>query len=79
MENVEDVLNVGDRVEVEIAELDQRGKISLHAVVEGEEEAPAEEEEAQEQRPRRDRSERGSRRGSRQRRRTHEGSSEDSE
>ncbi len=79
VENVEDVLNVGDRVEVEIAELDQRGKISLHAVVEGEEEAPAEEEEAQEQRPRRDRSERGSRRGSRQRRRTHEGSSEDSE
>lgn len=34
VENVEDVLNVGDRVEVEISELDPRGKISLHAVVE---------------------------------------------
>ncbi|MGO1594784.1 MAG: polyribonucleotide nucleotidyltransferase, partial [Ancrocorticia sp.] len=79
VENVEDVLNVGDRVEVEIAELDQRGKISLHAVVEGEEEAPEQEEAPNtEQRPRRERPERGSRRGSRQRRRTHE-SSEDSE
>jgi len=74
VENVEDVLNVGDRVEVEIAELDQRGKISLHAVVEGEEEAPAEEQ--KQEQPRRERPERGSRRGSRQRRRTHEGSSD---
>ena len=81
VENVEDVLNVGDRVEVEISELDPRGKISLHAVVEGEENAeqPAAEEEQTERRPRRERSERGSRRGSRQRRRTHtdsEGSSD---
>ncbi len=72
VENVEDVLNVGDRVEVEISELDPRGKISLHAVVEGESEEPAAEEEDQaERRPRRERTERGSRRGSRQRRRTH--------
>ena len=81
VENVEDVLNVGDRVEVEISELDPRGKISLHAVVEGEENAeqPAAEEEQTERRPRRERSERGSRRGSRHRRRTHsdsEGSSD---
>ncbi|WP_054953386.1 polyribonucleotide nucleotidyltransferase [Flaviflexus massiliensis] len=37
VENVEDVLNVGDNVQVELAEIDQRGKLSLHAVVEGEE------------------------------------------
>jgi len=37
VENVEDVLNVGDKVQVELAEIDQRGKLSLHAVVEGEE------------------------------------------
>ena len=33
VENVEDVLNVGDKVEVELAEIDQRGKLSLHAVL----------------------------------------------
>ena len=80
VENVEDVLNVGDRVEVEISELDPRGKISLHAVVEGEaDEQPSGDEEQSERRPRRERSERGSRRGSRQRRRTNsdsEGSSD---
>ncbi|GAA1623719.1 polyribonucleotide nucleotidyltransferase [Georgenia ruanii] len=38
VENVEDVLNVGDKVQVELAEIDPRGKLSLHAVVEGEEE-----------------------------------------
>lgn len=37
VENVEDVLNVGDKVQVELAEIDQRGKLSLHAIVEGEE------------------------------------------
>ena len=30
---VEDVLNVGDKVEVELAEIDPRGKLSLHAVL----------------------------------------------
>ncbi|MDK6689931.1 S1 RNA-binding domain-containing protein, partial [Aerococcus urinae] len=37
IDSVEDVLNVGQQVEVEIAEIDARGKLSLHAVVEGEE------------------------------------------
>lgn len=44
VENVEDVLAVGQKVQVEIGEIDPRGKLSLHAVVEGEtpaEEAPA--------------------------------------
>ena len=37
IDSVEDVLNVGDKVQVELAEIDSRGKLSLHAVVEGEE------------------------------------------
>src|SRR5690606_7505747 len=37
VDSVEDVLNVGDKVQVELAEIDQRGKLSLHAVVEDEE------------------------------------------
>ncbi len=41
VENVEDVLQVGQKVDVELAEIDDRGKLSLHAVVEGEEDAPA--------------------------------------
>ncbi|MEE6296465.1 polyribonucleotide nucleotidyltransferase [Georgenia wangjunii] len=43
VENVEDVLSVGAKVQVELAEIDPRGKLSLHAVVEGEEdgETPA--------------------------------------
>jgi polyribonucleotide nucleotidyltransferase len=36
VENVEDVLGVGAKVQVEIAEIDQRGKLSLIPVVEGE-------------------------------------------
>jgi polyribonucleotide nucleotidyltransferase len=40
VEKVEDVLGVGQKVQVEIGEIDPRGKLSLHAVVE--EEAPAE-------------------------------------
>lgn len=71
VENVEDVLDVGQQVQVEIAEIDPRGKLSLHAVVEGEEngEAPegqvdsgdiaegdaASESGSQEDRPRRER------------------------
>ncbi|MDI2132484.1 polyribonucleotide nucleotidyltransferase [Yinghuangia seranimata] len=39
VENVEDVVKVGDKVQVEIAEIDQRGKLSLIPVVEGEEAA----------------------------------------
>ncbi|ROS28136.1 polyribonucleotide nucleotidyltransferase [Cellulomonas sp. PhB150] len=40
VENVEDVLSIGQKVQVEIGEIDPRGKLSLHAVVE--DEAPAE-------------------------------------
>ena len=36
VENVEDVLQVGQQVQVEVAEIDQRGKLSLHAVVDDE-------------------------------------------
>lgn len=39
IEKVEDVLNVGDQVQVEIEEIDERGKLSLQAVVDQEEEA----------------------------------------
>ena len=41
VENVEDVLAVGSKVQVEIAEIDPRGKLSLIPVVEGEENAEA--------------------------------------
>jgi polyribonucleotide nucleotidyltransferase len=34
VENVEDVLSIGQKVQVEIAEIDPRGKLSLHAVTE---------------------------------------------
>jgi polyribonucleotide nucleotidyltransferase len=39
VENVEDVLGVGAKVQVEIAEIDSRGKLSLIPVIEGEEAA----------------------------------------
>ena len=39
VENVEDVLEVGAKVQVEIAEIDSRGKLSLVPVIEGEEAA----------------------------------------
>ncbi|QTE30593.1 polyribonucleotide nucleotidyltransferase [Pengzhenrongella sicca] len=39
VENVEDVLTVGQKVQVEIGEIDPRGKLSLHAVVEGDDAA----------------------------------------
>jgi polyribonucleotide nucleotidyltransferase len=43
VDNVEDVLAVGQKVQVEIGEIDPRGKLSLHAVVEDEKDAtPAE-------------------------------------
>ncbi|MGW6132107.1 polyribonucleotide nucleotidyltransferase [Cellulomonas sp. NPDC055163] len=35
VENVEDVLGVGQKVQVEIGEIDPRGKLSLHAVIDG--------------------------------------------
>ena len=75
VENVEDILNVGDKVEVEIGEIDPRGKVSLDAVVEESAAGEAAEQAAASERPaRREREgrERGSRRVSRQRRRTRE-------
>ena len=39
VENVEDVVKVGDKIQVEIAEIDSRGKLSLVPVVEGGDEA----------------------------------------
>ncbi|MFM2412355.1 MAG: hypothetical protein RLZZ587_688, partial [Actinomycetota bacterium] len=41
VENAEDVLSVGQKVLVEIAKIDDRGKLSLVPVVEGEEGAAA--------------------------------------
>ena len=35
IENVEDVMKVGDKVQVEIAEIDPKGKLSLVPVLEG--------------------------------------------
>ena len=89
MENVEDVLNVGDKVQVELAEIDQRGKLSLHAVLTdeqlaAEEEAKAsrggeEEGERRERRPRRsERGEEGERRARRPRRRRNRAAEESS-
>ncbi len=37
VENVEDVVKVGDKVQVEIAEVDSRGKLSLHPVIDADE------------------------------------------
>ena len=89
VENVEDVLNVGDKVQVELAEIDQRGKLSLHAVLTdeqlaAEEEAKAsrggeEEGERRERRPRRsERGEEGERRERRPRRRRNRAAEESS-
>jgi polyribonucleotide nucleotidyltransferase len=44
VENVEDVLAVGQKVQVEIGEIDPRGKLSLHAVVDEEQAASTESE-----------------------------------
>ncbi|HEY5516435.1 MAG TPA: polyribonucleotide nucleotidyltransferase [Pengzhenrongella sp.] len=41
VENVEDVLTVGQKVQVEIGEIDPRGKLSLHAVIDSENAADA--------------------------------------
>ncbi|WP_213451014.1 polyribonucleotide nucleotidyltransferase [Rhizomonospora bruguierae] len=58
VERVEDFLNVGDKVEVQIADIDQRGKIYLDKVrPEGEEAPPA----AEQRPPSRERGERGPR------------------
>jgi polyribonucleotide nucleotidyltransferase len=41
VENVDDVLQVGQKVQVEVAEIDPRGKLSLHAVVDDADGSPA--------------------------------------
>ena len=64
IDSVDDVLQVGQQVEVEINEIGDRGKLSLHAVIDGEAgelEAP-DGESAEPRRERRDRSERRERR-----------------
>ena len=45
------MVQVGQQIQVEIAEIDQRGKLSLHAVVEGEEDQVEDGVEAVEERP----------------------------
>ncbi|MCD4549386.1 MULTISPECIES: polyribonucleotide nucleotidyltransferase [unclassified Schaalia] len=74
IESVDDVLQVGQQVEVEIAEIGDRGKLSLHAVVEGEvaaEEVSADTESETSARPaRRERRDRTDRRERRPRTRT---------
>ena len=64
IDSVDDVLQVGQQVEVEIAEIGDRGKLSLHAVIDGEagELEAAEGEQNEQRRERRDRSERRERR-----------------
>jgi len=42
VENVEDVVKVGDKVQVEIGEIDPRGKLSLVPVIDGDSATPAE-------------------------------------
>jgi polyribonucleotide nucleotidyltransferase len=42
VENVEDVVSVGQKIQVEISEIDEKGKLSLIPVVEEKEAAPAE-------------------------------------
>ena len=64
IDSVDDVLQVGQQVEVEINEIGDRGKLSLHAVIDGEagELEPSEGEQTEQRRERRDRSERRERR-----------------
>lgn len=73
IESVEDVLQVGQQVEVEIAEIGDRGKLSLHAVLDDEAaaaEAEANGDEPAERPERRERRDRGERRERRPRTRT---------
>lgn len=76
---VEDVLNVGDKVEVELAEIDDRGKLSLHAVLTEEQleaekaaQAEAKEHRGEREGDRRERRASGSRDGERRERKPRE-------
>ena len=77
VESVDDVLQVGQQVEVEIAEIGDRGKLSLHAVVDGE--AGEAEPEHRERREGGERRERRERRPRTRSRRTHEDDAESGE
>lgn len=84
---VEDVLNVGDQVQVEIEEIDERGKLSLGAVLSEEQEAELAENEAKqesrrsedEERPRRSRNRSRRHRNNRREDRREEQTDSDSE
>ena len=79
IDSVDDVLQVGQQVEVEINEIGDRGKLSLHAVIDGEAgelEAP-EGESSEPRREHRDRSERRERRPRTRTRRRREDERED--
>ena len=80
IDSVNDVLQVGQQVEVEIAEIGDRGKLSLHAVIDGEagELEAAEGEQTEHRRERRDRSERRERRPRTRTRRRRDDEREDS-
>ena len=78
VDNIEDVLKVGDKVQVEIGEIDDRGKVSLLAVVEGEENNAASEGHEGETRSHREPRERREREGRESRDRDHrDGDDED--
>jgi polyribonucleotide nucleotidyltransferase len=73
IDSVDDVLQVGQQVEVEIAEIGDRGKLSLHAVVDGEAgEAEESHEGGRERAPRGERAERRERRPRTRSRRHHD-------
>ncbi len=76
IDSVDDVLQVGQQVEVEIAEIGDRGKLSLHAVVEGEEDNGDSAEFSSEDQPREERREHRDRRP-RTRTRRHRADDED--
>jgi len=77
IDSVDDVLQVGQQVEVEIAEIGDRGKLSLHAVVEGETgEAEESHEGSRELAPRGERTERRERRPRTRSHRSREGAEE---
>ncbi|WP_371151894.1 polyribonucleotide nucleotidyltransferase [Buchananella felis] len=69
VEAVEEVLNVGDQVEVELAEIDPRGKLSLHVVLSEEQLAAEAAAEAERAERRSERGERGEDDGERRQRR----------
>ncbi|PID85174.1 MAG: polyribonucleotide nucleotidyltransferase [Chloroflexi bacterium] len=72
IESVDDILPVGTQVEVEVAEIGDRGKLSLHAVVDDETEGASDTASSDAPRERRDRGERRERRPRTRTRRNHD-------